>query len=165
LRFALSAAVLLTAALVSVPSWAFPPDGIAATKQAEREKAFIDLLTGAELVGSFTVDGKEQTGPPKVDRYSVVKVEKQMLEGQPIWLIYAKMGKGEKALTVPVPVNMNWAEDTPVLSLTNLDIPGVGSDFGTRLLFYDNLYAGTWSHGRVTGHMWGRIERAAPVKK
>ena len=28
-----------------------------------------------------------------------------------------------------------------------------------RVFFYGDRYAGTWQHGKVGGHMWGRIER------
>jgi hypothetical protein len=134
-----------------------------ATVQAEpltaEEQAFATLLTGADLVGSFTVDG--QDGAPKQDRYSITKAMK--LKGNQ-WAIYARIRYGENDVTVPVGVNVDWAGKTPVLSVTDLKIPGLGSDFGTALLFQGDRYAGTWQHGKVGGHMWGRIERTPEAK-
>jgi hypothetical protein len=28
-----------------------------------------------------------------------------------------------------------------------------------RLFFHGDRYAGTWQHGAIGGHMWGRIEK------
>lgn len=126
----------------------------------DEEKAFSEMLTGVDLVGSFTVDG--QAGSPKQDRYSITKAVK--VKGN-TWMIHARIKYGEVDLTVPVPVKIDWAGKTPVLSVTDLKIPGLGSEFGSSILFQGNRYAGTWEHGKVGGHMWGRIEKtpvAAP---
>ena len=120
----------------------------------DEEKAFSEMLTGVDLVGSFTVDG--QAGAPKQDRYSITKVVK--VKGN-TWMIHARIKYGEVDLTVPVPVKIDWAGKTPVLSVTDLKIPGLGSEFGSSILFQGNRYAGTWEHGKVGGHMWGRIEK------
>ena len=122
------------------------------------EQAFATLLTGADLVGSFTVDGKETT--PKQDRYSITKAMK--LKGN-TWAIHARIKYGEVDITVPVAVKVDWAGQTPVLSVTDLKIPGLGSEFGSAILFQGDRYAGTWEHGKVGGHMWGRVERT-PVE-
>ena len=121
----------------------------------EAETAFAKLMTGAELVGSFTIDGR--TGIPKEDRYTIARAEK-VKDGK--WMIHARVKYGDVNVVVPVPVKMDWAGDTPVLSVTDLSIPLLGNDFDTRLLFDGERYAGTWAHGKVGGHMWGRIERA-----
>ena len=123
------------------------------------EQAFATLLTGADLVGSFTVDG--QTGTPKQDRYSITKATK--LKGNQ-WALFARIKYNEVDITVPVGVNVDWAGKTPVLSVTDLKIPGLGSEFGSCILFEGDRYAGTWHHGKVGGHMWGRIERTPEAK-
>ena len=132
----------------------------AATVEAmtPEEKAFAELLTGADLVGSFTVEGQEPG--PKQDRYSISKAVK--VKGN-TWMISSRIKYGEVDLTIPVPVQVDWAKNTPVLAVTDLKIPGLGSEFGSRILFHGNLYAGTWQHGKVGGHMWGRIERTPPA--
>jgi hypothetical protein len=58
-------------------------------------------------------------------------------------------------MTLPIA----WAGDTPMISMTDLAIPGLGT-FTCRVFFYGDRYAGTWQHGKVGGHMWGMIERA-----
>lgn len=126
----------------------------AAASMNDEERAFAEMLTGVDLVGSFTVDGQE--GTPKQDRYSITKAVK--VSGS-TWMIHARIKYGEVDITVPVPVKIDWAGKTPVLSVTELKIPGLGSEFGSSILFDGNRYAGTWSHGKVGGHMWGRIEK------
>ncbi len=46
-----------------------------------------------------------------------------------------------------------------MVSLTDLTIPGLGT-FTARVLFYEDRYAGTWQHGKVGGHMFGKIQPA-----
>ncbi len=136
-----------------------PSVGAPAVEMSEAEKAFAELMTGADLVGRFSVDGKD--GDPKEDRYSITKAVK--VKGS-TWMIYARIKYGEVDITVPVPVQIDWAKTTPVLGVTDMKIPGLGSEFGSRILFDGERYAGTWQHGKVGGHMWGRIERT-PVAK
>jgi hypothetical protein len=50
-----------------------------------------------------------------------------------------------------------------VITLTNLAIPGLGT-FTSRVVIYDNQYAGTWQHGKVGGNLFGRIEKVKEEK-
>ena len=68
------------------------------------------------------------------------------------------MKVGENEIDVPIPIKVYWADDTPVMSLTDLTIPGVGT-FTARVMFHGDRYAGTWQHGEVGGHMWGLVEK------
>lgn len=149
---------LSSGALVVVGEDAKPAPVATAEALSPAEQAFADLLTGADLVGSFTVDGKE--ADPKQDRYSITKAVK--MKGN-TWAIHARIKYGDVDITVPVAVQVDWAQDTPVLAVTDLKIPGLGSEFGSRILFHGDRYAGTWQHGKVGGHMWGRVERT-PAK-
>ena len=57
----------------------------------------------------------------------------------------------------PLPLEVKWAgNDTPMITLTDLTILNQGP-FSARVLFYNGKYAGTWSHGKVGGHMFGKI--------
>jgi hypothetical protein len=58
---------------------------------------------------------------------------------------------------------MHFVGDTPVIMMTDTDLPGIGT-FTVRLFFYRDRYAGTWQHGAVGGQLSGRIEKtpAAP---
>ena len=62
-------------------------------------------------------------------------------------------------VTLPVVVPIEWAGDTPMVSITDFEIPGLGNEFGARVLFYDERYAGTWDHGEYGGLMYGTIEK------
>ena len=59
--------------------------------------------------------------------------------------------------TLPVVVPIVWAGDTPMVSITDFTIPGLGENFGARVIFYDDRYAGTWNHGIRGGTMYGTL--------
>lgn len=127
-------------------------------KKADREsleQAFANQLSGAKLVGAFSSDGKKNDAN-RPDKYNIVSAKK--LQGDD-WLITAKMKYGEGELDVPIPIKIYWADDTPVMTLTDLTIPGMGT-YTARVMFYGDRYAGTWQHGEAGGHMWGKIEKA-----
>jgi len=128
------------------------------TKQQEmREQKFAQQMTGATLVGHFTVDGKTNGKPPREERYEIASAKK--LDGNQ-WLLTARIKYGDNDVNVPMPLNVFWADDTPVISLTNLTIPGLGNAFTSRVMFFEGRYAGTWQHGKVGGNLWGKIEYA-----
>ena len=62
-------------------------------------------------------------------------------------------------VTVPVPVEVKWAGETPVITLDEVTIPGLGT-FSSRVVLDRGRYAGTWSHDKVGGHMFGTIVAA-----
>jgi hypothetical protein len=114
-------------------------------------------LTGATLAGFFSLDGKE-SAPNKPDKYQIVSAKK--LNGDD-WVITSKMKIGENEVDIPIVIKVFWADDTPVMSLTDLTIPGMGT-FTARVMFFGDRYAGTWQHGEKGGHMWGIVEKTAP---
>ena len=128
----------------------------------ELEQAFVELMKGSQLTGKFTVDGRD--GDAKTDSYRINAVSKVKDDN---WIVHSRIKYGEFDVVVPIPVQMHWAGDTAVLSVTDLAIPGLGEGFSSRLLFDGQRYAGTWAHGEVGGHMWGKIEKqpAEPEKK
>ena len=125
-------------------------DAATEAEQEAREEAFRQSMSGVVLEGFFTVgDGAEL----RKERYEIAKVSKL---GGDIWVFQARIQYGSRDVTVPVPVRMEWAGDTPVLSLTEVAIPGLGT-FTARVLFYDEQYVGVWSHGEVGGQHFGQI--------
>jgi len=135
-------------------------------KQLDREKleaAFAKKMTGATLVGAFTIDGKNDGKAPKAERYELGEVKK--LKGE-TWLFTAKMkyGKKDVKVAIPIPLTIKWAGDTPVITMTDVTIPTMGT-FTARVLFYGDRYVGTWQHGKVGGHMFGKIEPAKAESK
>lgn len=127
------------------------------TDQSALEAALSEKLSKATLVGAFTVDGKNDK-PPREERYELGSVKK--LKGN-TWLLQARIKYGKTDLTVPLALQILWAGDTPMISMTDVAIPGLGT-FTSRVFFYGDRYAGTWQHGKVGGHMFGKIE---PPKK
>lgn len=127
--------------------------------QAALEKEFETTMSGCVLVGRFTVVGKEDQAP-KEERYTITKVKKQD-DGE--WLFLTRIQYGKNDVQVPLKLKVEWAGDTPVITLTDLTIPGMGT-FTSRVLIYRGWYAGTWQHGKVGGHMFGRIEKLADQK-
>jgi len=123
----------------------------------ERERKFSESMANVVLTGRFTTDG--QNGTPEPERYHIVSATK--LAGDN-WVIVARISYGKRDVQpppVPIPVKVRWAGDTPVLSLTDLTIPGFGT-FTSRVLFYENRYAGTWQHGDKGGNLFGTISKA-----
>ena len=124
------------------------------------EKQLAEKLTGSVLVGSYTTDGQD-FGELKTDRYELKRVEK--IEGD-LWHFHARIKYGEVDAVLPVPITILWAGDTPMITMTNTMVPGLGT-FTVRLMFYGDRYAGTWQHDEVGGHMFGKIEKARPEEE
>ena len=125
--------------------------------KAALEKSFAETLTGATLVGHFTVVGRPDPGKDRTDRYEIEKAEK--IEGHR-WLITARIKYGTHDTKLPFPLEVYWAGDTPVITVNNVTVPGMGT-FDSRVVVHGDRYAGTWQHGKFGGHMWGMIERTA----
>ncbi|MFO0901968.1 MAG: hypothetical protein U0939_03145 [Pirellulales bacterium] len=161
-------ALLASFLLLPSTSHADEPPAAPATKPASREeliKKFEQAMSGVKLIGQFTVVGKET--PPAKEEYTILSCQK-MPEGD-LWLLQARIKYGANDLTVPLPLEIKWAGSTPVITLDNFTIPGLGT-FNSRVLFDGNTYAGTWSHGKVGGHLFGTIEKlpaekSAPAEK
>ena len=125
------------------------------TDQEKRFADFANLLKRSALVGTFTIDGDQQF-KPRPERYEISKVVKQA-QGD-YWSFFARIKYAQHDVTVPVPVEVKWAGSTPVITVDNVTILGLGT-FDARVLISDNKYAGTWRHGEVGGLMFGRIEK------
>lgn len=124
--------------------------------RAALEKEFAEKLTGSTLTGLYTVDGQKSDKLPSPDSYELARVAKVADDK---WSFQARMKYGEHDVTLPpITLTVEWAGDTPMISLTDFTIPLVGT-FTSRIFFYGDRYAGTWQHGPAGGHMWGKIER------
>lgn len=151
---ALIASTLASAAL-TLPLRA--QDAPAPLDQAALERAFSEKLSGAKLVGVFTDDKALADAPLQRDTYTLGKVEK--VEGSK-WRIESVIEYGEKSFTLPLVLDVLWAGDTPVITLTDYKVPMMGT-FTARVLFYGDQYVGIWRGTEHGGEMFGRIERAA----
>ncbi len=117
-------------------------------------KQFEETLTNARMVGQFTFVGKDV--PPLKESYTIHSVKK-MSQGD-YWVFNARIKYGKTDITLPMPLQVKWAEGKPVIYLDNVTIPGLGT-FSSYTVIDGNKYAGTWQHGDVGGHMFGTIER------
>jgi hypothetical protein len=124
------------------------------TEQKTLEKELAKKLTGATMAGQFSIDGREETKKPHTDRYEIESAEKIAVNR---WVITARIKYGQHDVKLPVTIEILWAGDTPVITLTNAVVPGMGT-FTSRVMIYGDRYAGTWQHDKVGGHMWGKIE-------
>ena len=71
---------------------------------------------------------------------------------------------GGKDVTVPLVVPIKWAGDTPVISVTDLSVPGVGT-YTVRVVVYRDHYAGTWSGTGHGGVLWGTVSKGTAGPK
>ena len=127
--------------------------------RAKLIKDFEAAMSGATLIGYFTTDGQEQRGGLKEEKYLLKSVKK--LPNGDFWLFEYQYGKNGNA--IPLPLEVKWAGDTPVITLTDLKIPNVGT-FTARVLFYRNEYAGTWSASDHGGKLFGKIVKAGEAE-
>jgi len=103
-----------------------------------------------------SAEGGGEPARLRSERYEIEKVVKRSAD---IWTFHARIQFGDTDVTLPVPVKLLWAGDTPVVSVTDLGLPGLGS-YTARVLFYGDSYAGTWSGRNHGGSMFGRLERS-----
>ncbi len=128
--------------------------------QEELEQKFSEKLSGATLVGQFTVSDMNDGKPLAQDKYQLGKVYK-LPNG--LWSFEARIQYGEHDVKLPLALPVKWAGDTPVISVTKVAFPGLGT-YSARVLFYDDSYAGTWSGSTHGGEMWGKIVREDAAK-
>ena len=157
---ALAIAFLVTGSIArsqeSKPADAKPPAAKPTPKltQEELEAKFKATLTKATMSGRWCGIKDGKLTPEKEDKYTIVSVNKL---GGEAWIINARIQYGEKDFTVPVPVQVKWAGDTPVITVDGMAMPGGKTAYSARVLVYDKTYAGTWSGGDHLGLMNGII--------
>ena len=149
--------VLLALLCLYVPSVASAQEKVDAAMKARFEK-FEKLLTGAKFKGSFTLDDKPLNDLHE-EEYDIEKVEK--MPEPDLWSIKARIKYGNKDFTVPVPLYVKWAGETPVMTMDKITLPGFGT-FSARVVLHVDKYAGTWQHDDKGGHLFGRIILAKP---
>jgi len=130
-------------------------DGAAMPSRDELIKKLEQDLTNVKLIGRFTVTGREDR-EPRAEEYTITSAMK--LPDGDMWLVKARVKYGDKDVTAPIPLEIKWAGDTPVIALTDLAIPGLGT-FTSRVVIYDGKYAGTWQHGKIGGSLFGKLEK------
>ena len=115
---------------------------------------FEKAMKGVRFSGFFTVDGSRN--PPSEEIYEIQSVQK--FGDQDLWIFTARIKYGQKDVTLPMPLPVKWVGDIPVITMDEMNIPGLGT-FSAHVVIDGNKYAGTWSHGKVGGHLYGKITK------
>jgi hypothetical protein len=123
----------------------------AVTTQDDLDRKFQEMMNGVTLVGRSTRLNSDKIAGE--EKYVIEGVTK--LTGE-TWLFRARFQYGERDIPIPVPVTIKWAGDTPVITLTDVSVPGMGS-YTARVILYRNQYAGTWSGKKGGGQIFGKI--------
>jgi len=127
-----------------------------AQTSAQRDEEFKKRVTNVRLVGNFTMDGDDDPGKLRREEYVITGAVK--LGNGDSWALTSRINYGDVDLTVPVPVQVKWAGNTPVITVEGVRIPGLGT-FSARVLLDEARYAGTWSHDEKGGHLFGAVTR------
>jgi hypothetical protein len=126
-------------------------------QQAKLEAALSKMLSGATLEGSFTRSGPGGN-PAKLSREKYTLGEVKKVTGD-VWLFPTRIEYSGKDMTLPIPLPIRWAGDTPVVVVDQVDLPGLGT-VSARVMFFDGHYAGYWKHGEHSGNLFGEIHSA-----
>jgi len=112
-------------------------------------------LTGTKWTGQFTISDKEM-GDLTTEEYYILSAEK-MEEGD-YWKLVARIKYGKNDVTMPLPLEIKWAGETPVITVDKMLVPTLGT-FDARVLIRNGKYSGTWAHNEVGGHLFGEIAK------
>ncbi len=130
--------------------------------RAQLEQRLSELMTDATMVGHFTVTaGPDESSTPRAERYTLKQVKK--VRGD-YWLFQARIQYGDHDVTVPLTLPVRWAGDTPVITVDDIPVPGLGT-FTARVVIYEGHYAGFWRGAGHGGHLYGVIERGKKKEK
>ena len=111
-------------------------------------------MDGTTLQGNMKGLNKDEIS--KGEKFVIEKVNKVAGE---TWLFQMRFQYGAHDVPVPVPIRVTWAGDTPVLTLTDVPIPGYGT-YTARVLIYGEQYAGMWSSQKGGGgQVFGKVLR------
>jgi hypothetical protein len=124
------------------------------TSQDNLDRTFEQMMSGVTLVGRSSNLNGDKIG--NEEKYAIDGVSK--VAGN-TWLLRTRLQCcGGKEVPVPLPVSILWAGDTPVITLTDLAIPGIGT-YTARVVLYRDQYAGTWRGQKGGGQVFGKIVR------
>ncbi len=139
------------------PPAAEPQQQPGATQElTELEKEFEKTFRKATLSGHWRLSQGDELGEEREELYQIDSVKKA---GKDLWLfngVRVKYGGKDVTVPFPIPVKVLWAGDTPVISVTDLNVPGLGT-YTARVLVYRGIYTGTWFGPGHGGSMSGRI--------
>jgi len=154
MRIALCIAALSTLAFAQEVTPA-PTSAIVPVEMNGLEKDFQAAMTNVTLTGFFTVADTNETHD---DKYTIEKVVKIKPD---VWNFDARIQYGKRDFKATVAVPVQWAGDTPVLTLNQYLIQG--HVYSARILIHKGRYAGTWGASDHGGLMFGKIVKNEPA--
>lgn len=147
--------VLLALALFT---WGFPTH---AQDHTSVEAKFIAMLKNATLKGTWAPVQKAELGASKVDEgYRIARIEKKQGDQ---WILVSLVSYQGKEIEYPFPVVVKFAGDTAVLILDNVRAGQGLANWSARVLFHENVYAGSWwetANREHAGTIGGTITQA-----
>ena len=138
-----------------------PADSKKKPSQEELEARFIKTMTNATMSGRWCLIKDGALTPEKEDKYTIVSVKKN---DNGFWTVNSRIEYGGFNMVVPVPLRVEWADDTPVMVVNKMGIPG-GNKYSARVLVFENSYAGTWSGPGIQGLLNGMITHEPTEEK
>ena len=121
--------------------------------QEAREEKLVKALAQVRFVGRWCLVREGKLGEDKPEEYEIVGIVKG---GGERWTINAKIAYGGLQIVAPVPVEIKWAGDTPVIVVDKFSLPGAGT-YSARVMLFENTYSGTWTAGDHGGMLHGVI--------
>lgn len=120
------------------------------------ETSFERLLSGATLSGMLSAAGGEES------RAAAVLVQRlERTDAPHEWLLHVVVTPGGNGVECQVKCDVHWAGSTPVATVHEAEIPGIGT-VNAKVLFHNCLFTGTWLHAGRKGQMWGEVVTCAP---
>ncbi len=115
------------------------------------EEQFAQMLTNATLDGRNIPLKEGALGEAGGDRYKIVSTQK--VDGNQWQITYMARIQGQ-VVPVPIPVTIEWAGDTAILIVNDLQ------GYSARVLFHpeSKTYAGTWSGNNQAGLISGLVK-------
>ena len=135
-----------------------PPVSTQQNALSLNEQRFQEMLSDVTLTGHFTITGGEDSSTLREEKYTITKVTKL---SDDYWFFFARVQYGGRDVTVPLKLEVKWADDTPIITLTDLELPELGT-YTARVIIYRGQYAGTWSSDKHGGHLFGIITKNTP---
>ena len=129
---------------------------------APDQKALDNLqkfLAGSKWNGTFTM--RKTEGKLHTEEYEVISAEREPTGDN--WVLMSRIKYMKKDYKVAVPLSIKWIDRTPVIVMDQVTLPGAGT-FDARVIIRKGMYAGTWAHGKIGGHLFGEITTAAAAK-
>lgn len=135
--------------------------GDAKLTREQLEERLSKTLTNCVMRGTFqpadeaSLLGKGQLKPAEPDRY-VIESAGKASDGR--WQVRARIDHGGNSAILPIMVDVAWADDTPVIVVRDLAVPGIGT-YSARVMIFGNFYTGVWFGDCYGGVMSGQIVR------